>query len=300
MKAMILAAGLGTRLRPLTDSNPKALMPIVNSPIISRTIDYLKSFGVSDIAVNAHHHFDQIIEYLEREKSPDLKIDVRIENQILGTGGGIKNTQDFWDDEPFIVINCDILTDIDLGLAYEHHKRSGSIATMILHDYPSFNQVRIDEHQRIIEINQEPMQKNLAFTGIHIIEPDLLSYIPDTGYSNIIDLYRSLIYMQKPISAYISEGHYWRDIGNPDSYITANKEILGDRILSIGNDTKIAPSAKITDWNIIGKKCNLEQEVEITRSIIWDNVTVKKGIKITDCVITSSKEVTSDMKNEIL
>ncbi|MBW1766653.1 MAG: nucleotidyltransferase family protein, partial [Deltaproteobacteria bacterium] len=218
MKAMILAAGLGTRLRPLTDKIPKALIPVVNMPVISRVINYLKTHGINQIVVNAHHHHNQISNYLNGGSPFGLEIDVRMEHEILGTGGGLKNTSDFWDDEPFIVINGDILTDIELEPAYEHHKKSGALTTLILHDCEPFNQIQTDSNGTITDIAQKNMTGRLAFTGIHIMEPGLLSHIPEGKSSDIIDCYRRLIHSGNLISAYYSQGHYWRDIGTVSSY----------------------------------------------------------------------------------
>jgi len=301
MKAMILAAGLGTRLQPLTTKKPKALIPVVNRPIIGRTIDYLKKHGVTRIVVNAHHHFQQIRDYLNDGKGFGLDIEVFVEPEILGTGGGIKNASDFWDDDPFIVINSDILTDIDLGHVYEHHRESGNIVTLALHDCEPFNQIRIDNNQKIIDIapNKEPGR--LAFTCIHIIEPELLSHIPDSGYSDIIDCYRRLIQFNKSINAYLAKDHYWHDIGNADNYIKANKEILGlgEESFSIGTDSKMDPSVKFEGWAIVGENTYLEKDVEICRSILWDNVRVSKGIKITDSIVTSFSALEKDLIGEV-
>jgi len=136
MKAMILAAGEGRRLRPLTTVCPKALMPVVNRPVIDRIIQFLKSHGVGEIIVNAHHHYEKIVDHLKEGSCFDMKVEVRVEKEILGTGGGIKNTRDFWDKAPFVVINGDILTDMDLRKAYESHLKRGNLATMVLHDLP--------------------------------------------------------------------------------------------------------------------------------------------------------------------
>ena len=132
MKAMILAAGLGTRLRPLTDIRPKALMPVVNRPVIARNIDYLKIHGVNSMVVNAHHHYRQILDYLDIERPFDVDIEVRVEPDILGTGGGLRNCSDLLQRGTFILINSDIMTDIGLEKVLEHHKKNGSMVTLIL------------------------------------------------------------------------------------------------------------------------------------------------------------------------
>lgn len=293
MKAMILAAGLGTRLQPLTNKRPKALMPIVNRPIIARTIEYLKGYGITQIIVNVHHHSKQIIDFLNGCKPFGVDVEVRVEPEILGTGGGIKNTQDFWDRDPFIVINSDILTDINLSKAYEYQKTSKSIATLVLHDRIPFNQIQIDDNRHIIDFSGQNDSGALAFTGIHIINPVLLSYIPEPKFSDIIDCYRNLIQSGMVISAFLSEGHYWHDIGNINNYFQANKKILfmEEKAFVIGTETHLDPLSRLEEWAIIGDNGFLEEDVVIKRSIIWDNVRVKKGSKIIDSIVTSFREV---------
>lgn len=301
MKAIILAAGLGTRLKRLTENRPKALMPVVNRPVIARNIDYLKSFGVKKIAVNAHHHYRQIVEYLGNAGPFGVELLVRVEEDILGTGGAIKNFSDFCSKEPFMVINGDILTDINLTGAYRHHIDSGNTATMVLHDYGQFNQVIIKDG-RVFDISRQKRPGGLAFTGIHILSPGILSQIPGPGYSDIIDCYIRMLASEIPIGAYVSENHYWRDIGNPESYIAANREYLGfeKRHFAVGPDSIIDPSVEFRGWAAVGEGAVIEGGVEIERSILWDKVSVKQGVRIIDSVITSSKEISHDVIGEIL
>ena len=298
MKAMILAAGLGTRLRPLTDKKPKALIPVVNQPVIYRIIEYLKAYGIDRIMVNAHHHSQQVLDYLNGGSPFGLEIDVRVEPEILGTGGGIKNTSDFWGDEPFIVINSDILTNVNLERAYEHHRKSGNLATLILHDCEPFNQILSDANQKVTDIAPKSGSGRLAFTGIHIIEPELLPYIPERKYSDIIDCYRQLIRSGKSINACISTGHYWHDIGTVSSYVRANRELL-EESFSVGPECHMDSSVKLKEWAIVGGKNHLEENVEIRRSILWEEVSIKRGIKVTDSIVTSFREIERDMTGKI-
>lgn len=304
MKAMILAAGLGTRLRPLTLKRPKALLPVVNRPIIERTIEYLKGHGITEIAVNAHHHHRQIVEYFKRERAFGIDIDVRVEPEILGTGGGIKNMAVPRDFEPFIVINGDILTDIDLSEAYEMHQRKGALATLMLHDYPPFNKILVDASLDIREIPREtPSNKSgrLAFTGVHVIDLELLTYVSEGVFSDIIDCYRSLIASGKPPNAFVVKGRYWRDIGTVKSYLLANKEYLDEEsLLFAAPNCRIDPSVKLEEWAVLGENGELEEGVKIKRSVLWENVRVRRGVKIIDSVVTSSKEVKKDLISAIL
>jgi len=297
MKAMILAAGFGTRLRPLTDERPKALMPVVNVPVLGRNIVFLKGHGVTRIVVNAHHHHDQILRYLDHGRPFGMEIEVRVEEEILGTGGGIQNTADFWDREPFIVLNSDILTDIDLGRAYAFHRGSGALATMVLHDCSPFNQVQMDGEGNITDIANAPLPGRLAFTGIHIIHPDLLRRIPE-GFSDIISCYRETMRTDGGIKGYLSQGHFWRDIGSLESYVAANRE-LSSAPFAVDADCRIDPSARLEEWGILGRDARIEEGAEVRRSILWEGVTLTRGIKVIDSIVTAGKEVSRDLISEI-
>lgn len=292
---MILAAGFGTRLRPLTDLKPKALVPVINKPIIGHTVDYLKSYGVTDIAVNTHHHYEQVREYLDGGRPFDIEINVLIESEILGTGGGIYNSKSFWDNDPFIVLNSDILTDIRLDQVYESHQKSGCIATLVLHDCEQFNQISVDKNGHITSFRSEKDIQRLAFTGIHVIQPELLSHIPASGPSDIIDCYTGLINSGIPVNSFISKDHYWRDIGTIDSYIQANRDLLKYNRFPAGTNINMDPTAKLEDWAILGNNVTLEENTVIKSSILWDNVTIRKGVTITESIVTSNRKVEKDL-----
>jgi mannose-1-phosphate guanylyltransferase len=300
MKAMILAAGMGTRLMPLTLSRPKALMPIANRPVIKGVIEYLKKHGVTEMVVNAHHLSDHIVKYLEGGKPFGVEIEVKVEPAILGTGGGIKNTSGFWGAESFLVINSDIVTDLDLSNAINVHRKMGNIATLVLHDCEPFNKIKIDESSKILEISDSRHTGNLAFTGIHIVNPELLDFIPEGAYFDIIECYRQLIGSESQIGAYVAHDFYWKDIGAIREYILANKEALKGTPFLIPRNCTIDESVTIKDWAVIGEDCLLEEGADVRRSILWDQVKVGKGVRIIDSIVTSSKEVTSDIISEIL
>jgi mannose-1-phosphate guanylyltransferase len=299
MKAMILAAGLGTRLAPLSEEKPKALMPIGNRPIISRTIDLLDKYGITQIVINAHHHSQQLIDYFKTKKPNGLEIDIRVEPKILGHGGGIRNTLDFWDDEPFIVINSDILTDINLDRAYSFHRKSGGLATMVLHDFERDSQILMDEEMKITDIAPSRIGGRLAFTGIHIIEPDLLTYIPEGEFSSIIDCYCDMIKSGRRINGYLSSGHYWWDINTAENYLTANKEILAleNTPFCLAQDIELDISVKLLDWAVIGSNCKIGEKVNISGSVVWDGSTLENGSFVKDSIVTPKRIVkVGDMK----
>lgn len=298
MKAMILAAGFGTRLRPLTETKPKALMPVANKPILGRNIEFLISHGITEIIVNAHHHHEQVVAYLKEKSSFGLNIEVKVEQEVLGTGGGIKNTEDFWDKEPFLVINSDILTDINLAAVYQVHQTSGALVTLVLHDCEPYNQVQVDEQWNITDIAEVNMPGRYAFTGIHVIHPEVLSHIPQGIFSDIIECYRELIRQRKSVRACLVTGHYWRDIGSIQTYLAANRELAGNSFV-IGPGCTMDSSVKLMDWGVVGENSHIGKNVEVQRSVLWDGVTVKEGVKVVDAVVTSGRIVDRDLHGEV-
>lgn len=223
MKALILAAGFGTRLAPHTRLLPKALFPVAGIPMLARAIALLKQAGCSGIAVNAHHLAHRIRSYLS-ENDFGLPVHLSHEAEILGTGGAIRQLADYWDDSPFIVINADIISDIDLAGVYDRHLRKGGHVTLVMHDRDPFNQVWVDENDRIAGFERfshrldHDRQQKLAFTGIHIMDTDILAQIPDQGFSDIVSVYQQMLDEGATIHAHVVRDHYWQDMGSPDRY----------------------------------------------------------------------------------
>jgi mannose-1-phosphate guanylyltransferase len=296
VKAMILAAGRGRRLRPLSDVLPKILVPVANRPMLERSIGLLSLYGVQEVVINAHHHYQTITDYLKSRDSSPLTIDVRVEEEILGTGGGIKNTQDFWDERPFIAINGDILTDINLTEVYAYHQRGDNLVTMVLHDVPRYNKVRIDGDMNILSIGSTEGEKGtLAFTGIHVIDPEVLDHIPGDAPSDIIDCYRQLIQEKRAVRAYVASGHRWIDIGTIRDYIRANMDLLAPEKIAVGPDCRVDPEAALNGWAVLGSRCSIEQGAMVQGSILWDEVTVRAGVRVVDSVVTTGVIVEKDI-----
>ncbi len=296
MKAMILAAGMGKRLRPLTTVYPKVLVPVVNKPVVDRAVEFLKIHGVQEIIINAHHHYQKIIDHLKKGNPLGMRTEVRIEKEILGIGGGIKNTQDFWDKDPFIVINGDILTDIDLRKVYEFHLKRDNLITMVLHDFPVHNKIGVDNEMNILSIGPGTSLKGtFAFTGIHVMNPEILDYIPENKRYSIIECYRRLIDLRKPIKGYLATGHRWIDIGTIADYLRSNFNLLPPEKIAIAPECHVDLDATLKDWAVIGKRSSIEKGALVKRSVLWNDVTVRQGIKVVDSVITSGVIVEKDL-----
>ena len=220
MKSMILAAGMGTRLLPYTQKTPKPLFPVARRPLLDITIRALKHAGSSAIIINTHHLHQKIDSFIKKKKY-GIPVYTRHEPVILGTGGGIKNVIDFFDDQPFMVVNSDIVTDIDLRKVYDYHLNHKYPVTLVLYDNHTFNSVSFNKNKFITNFEKEPSIPSsamLTFTGIQVINPEVLDFIPTNVFSSIIDAYKKMISKGEKIKAFISEKDYWQDIGTPVSY----------------------------------------------------------------------------------
>lgn len=221
---MILAAGLGTRLSPYSRHTPKPLFTLNQRPVLDLIIDRLLHAGCEQIIINTHHLHEQIEAFVQQQQYP-VPVITRHEPEILGTGGAIQNIADLWTEAPLLVFNADIVTDIDLAHVYQWHCANNAAVTMVMHDEQRFNCVCVDNQDRIVSFNdpESPCtpHRKLAFTGIHVLNRDVLNYLPPQGPAHIINAYSRMIEDGKCIKALISKEHYWQDIGTPDSYRSA-------------------------------------------------------------------------------
>lgn len=236
MKAMILAAGLGTRLKPFTDNHPKALAEVNGKSLLQRNVEYLKSFGVTDIIVNVHHFASQIFETINKNNGWGAKITISDEtDEVLETGGGLKKVAWFFQDsdEPFILLNVDILTDLDLKKLLEYHKLNKALATLAVSNRDTSRYFLFDENnllsgwenvknnQRIITRPNSNLTRK-AFSGLHIISPEIFKLITQTGKFSMVDVYLELSKTQ--IIKGFDQGDYkFLDVGKPESIQIAEK-----------------------------------------------------------------------------
>ena len=235
MKALILAAGLGTRLRPYTNHTPKALFTISDRPLLDIMITRLIEAGCEAIMINTHHLHERIESYIAQQ-SYAVPVLTRFEPQILGTGGAIRNMRDFWDDHPFMVVNGDIVTTIDFKPVYDFHCQHPHPATLVLTDDPELNTVVCDAAGFVVDFQRPGPAANrsessvFTFTGIQVLDPEILKFIPAGVPSSSIDAYVRMIAKGKKIKAYISQNAYWKDIGTAERYKLAVFETLTPRI----------------------------------------------------------------------
>lgn len=226
MKAIVFAAGFGTRLRPFTETVPKSLFPVAGRSLIDVVISNLIASGCEAIVVNSHHLADKIEAFFD-EQTYSVPVKTRYEPEILGTGGAVKNAQDFWDDRSFMAVNSDIFTDIPLDRVYAFHRQHNDPVTLVLFDDPDFNTVGVDNSGLIVSFDQNnPALRRLTFTGIQVLDPQILDRISPNVYVDIIDVYRDILADGKKIRAYVADRHRWKDIGTPERYASAVFETM--------------------------------------------------------------------------
>jgi NDP-sugar pyrophosphorylase family protein len=242
MKAMILAAGLGTRLRPLTNDRPKALVEVAGRTLLDITLERLRAFEVRDVIINVHHFADKVVDYLKANKNFGMHIEISREEVLLDTGGGLKKAAYFFladsetIDDPFILHNVDVISTIDLRRMVQSHSENRALATLAVQDretsrYLLFNQQlelcgrRSAGNEKSEIVRPSLNLQALAFSGIHVISPRLLHMIAEEGVFSIILTYLRLAALGEQIQAFRADEYKWRDLGRPEDLLAAAQEL---------------------------------------------------------------------------
>jgi len=242
MKAMILAAGLGTRLRPLTDDRPKALVEVAGRTLLEITLRWLREFGVREVIVNVHHFADMVVEYLKKNDDFGMRIEISREEVLLDTGGGLKKAawffrQDSTDsDEPFVLHNVDVLSTIDLDRMVKFHRQHQALATLAVQERETSRYLLFDERNQLCGrraghngapeiVRPSKKTQALAFSGVHVISPRLLAKMDEDGAFSIITSYLRLAGGGENILAFRADEYYWRDLGRPENVAQAAEDV---------------------------------------------------------------------------
>ena len=292
MQAMILAAGFGTRLLPYTLIRPKPLFPILNHPLLLLTIQRLQQAGCDHIVVNCHYLREQIVHALQGISG----VVVQEESSVLGTGGGLRLALDQFRDEPLLVTNGDIYHTIDYQRLYQDHKTMGAPVTLAMHDCPRFNTVAVQEDQ-VCSFDDRSKGELLAFTGLYVLEPEVLTGIPAQGEYSIIDLYRQLLEQGQPIAVTRVDDCFWTDMGTVEDYLALHAGLLTGKIplwpelgMSAMSPFLLAHKAKggsdlvLRDWVCVGDAL-IGNNAHLQRSVVWDGSRIEEGRRIVDQLV---------------
>lgn len=295
MQAMLLAAGLGTRLRPYSLIRPKPLFPVLNRPLLLVLIDALRRGGCDRFVINGHHLSRQVGQTVAG--LPDVHF--QHEPEILGTGGSLREALPHFTDDPLLVMNGDICHDINSAALVRQHVLDGNAVTMALHDYPRFNTVTVRDNSVIgFRLGSTtPGNLCLAFTGIHVVEPSIIRRIPAGGFFHIIDLYEELISEGCRIGFVRVDGSLWRDIGTPEDYLQLHAELLAGSsrhslpLQKPAGQWLVSPQAKmgstvhLSGWGCIGQ-AEIGRGASLRNCIVWDGASIPPGVSLEDTIVT--------------
>jgi len=274
MRAIILSAGYGTRLWPLTEDRTKPAIPILGKPLVGYVAEYIASYGFDDIVVNLHHRPESVRAALGDGSQFGVRLRYVEEPVILGTSGALDNTREFFEHETFLAINGKIITDIDLNAALETHRDTNALVTLVLLQNTKrerFSVVEIDKRS-VTGFGGMPDNRcrtPLMFTGIQILEPRIFDYIPRGVFSHTTtDVYPQAIANGETIAAHVGTGT-WRELSTLKRYVDISAEMLKER----------------QEQFTAGKNCTVSSTAEVTDSVLWDNVTVSSNARVHHSVL---------------
>lgn len=333
MKAMILAAGVGSRLDPLTRNLPKPMVPIVNRPVIEHIIDLLKQHHFTDIMINLHYLGDTIEQYLGDGRRFGVKISYSKEDELWGDAGSVKRCEKFFaqNGDPFLVIGGDDISDKDLTKMVNFHKKEKALVTIglsLVDDPSEYGIVLMNEKSRITRFLEKPKGEvifsNTANTGVYVFDPQIFDYIPrGTFYGFGHNLFPRLLEQKKPLYGHLTSS-YWRDIGNLRVYRQTNIDVLAGRValqvpmkerkkyqwlgenveidptaeidypVAIGDNVRIEAGVQIMENTVIGSGCVVEIGARLKETVLWDGAVVQRGTQLERCVVGTNCHVKSN------
>lgn len=324
MRAVIIAGGSGTRLRPLTYNTPKPMVPLFGKPFLQYQIELLREHGIKEIIINLHYLSDSIKSVLGDGSHLGVKLFYSLEDKALGTAGAVKNAESLFDDEPMLVFNGDILTDIDLSAVLATHKTTKARATLTLirvEDPTAFGLVLTDGG-RITRFLEKPtmdearsLNVDTVNAGIYVLDPDVFRYVPkNEAYSFERGLFPLLLQLEERLSAHVSD-NYWLDIGSPLKYMQAHTDVLqklvkvempGTEInpgqwighevdiddtaslrgpLFLGDGARVRKKAKIHEYTVLAPKVTVDDRARVEHSLIGAQSTIGEEAHLVRCVI---------------
>jgi mannose-1-phosphate guanylyltransferase len=323
MKAIIIAGGPGTRLRPLTYSIPKPIIPICNKPFLVYQIEALRNHGVKNIILNLHYLSDQVQKLLGDGSSLGVKIQYSLETEALDTAGAVKNAQEFFDSEPMLVLNGDILTDLDYSALLEKHKQNRADITFTLahvEDPSAFGLIVTDPATgRVTRFLEKPKREEATVdtinAGTYVINPELFEYVPaKLKYSFERQFFPQMLALQKRMYSYDSP-NYWLDIGTPRKYFQAHVDLLAGKVKNmlmqgvplgknfqgegcdidptatvgtpviLGEGVSVGAQSSISGYCSVGRRVKIGKNVQLKHCIVHDDVVIEDGCVLEQSII---------------
>ncbi len=335
MKAVVMAGGEGTRLRPMTANQPKPMLPVANRPIMEHVLRLLRRHGLTETVVTVQFLASIVRNYFGDGEDFGMSLQYATEETPLGTAGSVKNAEDALRDAPFLVISGDALTDIDLSDLIKFHKDNGALVTVALARVPDpleFGIVIVDDDGKIQRFLEKPtwgqVFSDTVNTGIYVMEPEVLSHVPAGQVVDwSADVFPKLLENGAPLYGWIADG-YWEDVGSHESYLKAQADVLTGKVdvqidgfevspgvwiadgaevdpdallsgpLCIGDYAKIEAGAQLREFTVVGSNVIVKEGAFLHRAIVHNNVYVGRGTTLRGCVIGKNTDVMSQARIE--
>ena len=303
MKAMVLAAGLGLRMRPLTLLRAKPVLPVLNRPLLAWTLEKLARAGVRDVVVNLHHLPETVESALGSGRRLGLRIRYSREATILGTGGGPRAVRGLLCDEPVLLVNGDVLFDFDLRRLVAAHRASGARATLALRPNPvphAYSPVVSDRKGRILSIAGRPRAARgrvSMFASVHVLDPALLEGLPEGESDSVLDLYIPLLAQGALLQGVHTRGA-WYDFGRPSLYRDAQLRLLPGRGRArelVDGKARVAATARVRR-SVVGSGARVGASARVERSVLWDGAVVEAGARVSGAIVATGAAVRSGEK----
>ena len=312
-----MVGGQGSRLRPITYDVPKAMVPLRNQPFMGYMMDFLRAAGLEGAVLSLGYLPDPIQEYFDQKDLDGFSIDYAVEDTALGTAGGIKNAEGYLDSGPFIVVNGDVLSGMDLRVAIEKHKETDALATIVLtsvEDPTAYGLVEVDHEMLVHRFLEKPaadeVTTNLVNAGIYVLEPEVLAMIPAGREVSVEREIFPYLQAERRLRAYVSSS-YWRDIGTPRSYLAASQDVLSgavgaregfdylqvDPSAVIGKGVKVLPpvsvaaecvlehGATVGGRSSLGRECRIGEGAVVEGSILFDGAEIEADAVVRGSII---------------
>ncbi|HEY3373720.1 MAG TPA: NDP-sugar synthase [Candidatus Aquicultor sp.] len=325
MRAFLLAAGLGTRLRPLTGTIPKALVPVANRPAIIRLLELLQPYNFRETYINLHFLPEDIKDVIGGGTEWDMRVHYSFEPELLGTGGAIRKIGRFLADDKFILVNTDVVTDFDISKAIAFHNETGAKATLIMADpahSEELERISVRPDGKVTTLaSSDPLIRNGVYSGIGIFEPSIIGMIPQ-GYSSLLHAVLIPLAASGELYAYFADG-YWNDIGTIERYLQTNMDIIGGKTrlpvygrligdtvwmdesaeidltvqieepVLIGKGVSVDRGATIGPYAVIGDGCSVGPGCTISHSVLWNNSQIGAQVTLDNSIIADANKIPS-------
>ena len=305
MRAFVLGAGLGKRLRPLTDLLPKPLVPVWQRPLITYAFDHLRELGIHEFVINTHHLPEAYQTAFPDGTYNGDKLHFRNEPILLETGGGLANVADLLSDAPCAIYNGDILTDLPLAAAKEHHFTKGNLVTLVLRDSGQVRNVAFDAASgRVLDLRNAlgtNYPNQAQFTGLYFVNPGFFKYLVPGRIESVVEAFLRAIQAGERIGGVlVNDGHWW-DLGDPDSYREAHAAFANHHsVIARHASASIALDASVDATSCVSENCQVGSGAQLQNTILWPGAHIAAGANLRDCIVRPGTEISGSHTGVIL